>query len=476
MKLFHIICQMNNCLQALRLVFLRHEVWYPRACERALLQAHRPMRRRSCAVPRRASVASDIACMIHPRDDSVVACDSVALVTQASQRPARAQEAELQRPTCHIFAAAFWRARVLAKTVRASIHFLMLAVLLALSDYPAWVETAGSGLARGDRGGTFVRAGPAFMLPHLAPPGLRQLRSTSGLCPLAAHRSAGFGGFKQSRAHPSALNATKTMAGSGIKKTSEPDIAGAPTRAAGSHDDTADDALSAQERRMLHFLSKFGKVHTATPADCTPTRSPRQTLRQQRDEMAKDRRDEKMSLRRRQDSATVTRTSNQCTKSHTDGQSADDKSSGRMPPMKPGRTRAAGRERSSSSSTRSPRAVQNYVTHVAVRTNGTLGSKAAASVRPAPQQPSSGGIREASPPVVKRAVIPRRTADYTSLAELLDVLEPVCQAIGYGKSGTLALSLDADARRAKIHSVKCAHCASDLSSPGRVNRWLRSGA
>ena len=33
MKLFHIICQMNNCLQALRLVFLRHEVWYPRACD-----------------------------------------------------------------------------------------------------------------------------------------------------------------------------------------------------------------------------------------------------------------------------------------------------------------------------------------------------------------------------------------------------------------------------------------------------------
>ena len=433
------------------------------------------MRRRSCAVPRRASVAADIACMIHPRDDSVVTCDSVALVTHASQRPARAQEAELQRPTCHIFAAALWRARVLAKTVRASIHFLMLVVLLALSDYPASVETAGSGLARGDRGGTFVRAGPAFLLPHLGPPGLRQLRSTSGLCPLAAHRSAGFGGFKKSRAHPAALNATKTMAG-GIKKTSMPDIAGARARAAGSRDDTADDALSAQERRMLHFLSKFGKVHTAAPADCTPTRSPRQTLREQRDEMAKDRRDEKMSLRRRQGSATVTRTSNQYTKPHTDGQSADDKSSGRTLPMKHSRTRAAARERSSSSSTRSPRAVQNRVTHVAVRTNGTLGSKAAAFVRAAPQQQSFEGNREASPPGVKRAGIPRRTADYTSLAELLDVLEPFCQAIGYGKSGTLALSLDADARRAKIHSVKCAHCAPDVSSPGRVNRWLRSGA
>lgn len=63
---------------------------------------------------------------------------------------------------------------------------------------------------------------------------------------------------------------------------------------------------SAQERRMLGALSKFGRLHgRAAPAD-TPNGKAAgvngQTVREQKEEMAKERRDEKLSLRRRQGS------------------------------------------------------------------------------------------------------------------------------------------------------------------------------
>ena len=64
--------------------------------------------------------------------------------------------------------------------------------------------------------------------------------------------------------------------------------------------------LSAQERRMLGILSRYGKLHShAEPAVADAERSgvkatgfAGRSVREQREEMANDRREEKMALRR----------------------------------------------------------------------------------------------------------------------------------------------------------------------------------
>jgi hypothetical protein len=69
-------------------------------------------------------------------------------------------------------------------------------------------------------------------------------------------------------------------------------------------------ALSAQERRMLGILSRYGKLHThSEPAVANTEKGSgkatglaSQSVQEQREEMAKDRREEKMALRRRQGS------------------------------------------------------------------------------------------------------------------------------------------------------------------------------
>ena len=83
----------------------------------------------------------------------------------------------------------------------------------------------------------------------------------------------------------------------------------APDEARRARDDFVGDAVtySAQERRMLTVLSKFGRLHKpAAPAGAASGDARNsaggagQALREQKEEMAKDRLDEKLALRRRQ--------------------------------------------------------------------------------------------------------------------------------------------------------------------------------
>lgn len=117
---------------------------------------------------------------------------------------------------------------------------------------------------------------------------------------LAAHgikaASCGFGGF--GRTAQSGLGKTPTEEKAPVKSVS-PDVFG-------------EDDYSAQERRMLCVLSKFGRLHTPPAPEehavsrkklCVAGQTAREqkvSAREQKEEMAKDRRDEKVALRHRQ--------------------------------------------------------------------------------------------------------------------------------------------------------------------------------
>ena len=121
-----------------------------------------------------------------------------------------------------------------------------------------------------------------------------------GLSLLASH-AGGFGaritgGFGDDKT--TALHMTKTVTKE--KAPSQPvlrDVLGDET-----------DSFSAQERRMLGVLSKYGRLHTPESSAGRVGSSPQKSVksvRVQKEEMAKDRRDEKVALRRRQGTATA---------------------------------------------------------------------------------------------------------------------------------------------------------------------------
>jgi len=117
---------------------------------------------------------------------------------------------------------------------------------------------------------------------------------------LAAHGSkaaaCGFGGF--GRTAQSGLGKTPTEEKAPVQSVS-PDVFG-------------EDDYSAQERRMLRVLSKFGRLHTPPAPEGhaisrkklgvagQTAREQKVSAREQKEEMAKDRRDEKVALRHRQ--------------------------------------------------------------------------------------------------------------------------------------------------------------------------------
>jgi hypothetical protein len=106
--------------------------------------------------------------------------------------------------------------------------------------------------------------------------------------PLLAARSSGFG------SRSNASKRTKT----GLSDARTP-LQGVQSAQTEQHSDKDSDALSAQERRMLQYLRKFGKLHVPSSVE-TKSSAPGQALREQKEEMAKVRRDEKVALRQRQ--------------------------------------------------------------------------------------------------------------------------------------------------------------------------------
>ena len=185
----------------------------------------------------------------------------------------------------------------------------VLPVLIALCDCTLTAETtfkAGVGLPQATREGSAnLRLCPSFaVLPAVGTGRRVPAAASDGKCGNAGMLRGPSLGLKLGASRSSSPGPHSQSGG--FKVATQND---APDEARRARDDFVGDAVtySAQERRMLTVLSKFGRLHK--PAEPTGAASgdarnaaggAGQALREQKEEMAKERRDEKLALRRGQ--------------------------------------------------------------------------------------------------------------------------------------------------------------------------------